>query len=168
MKCLSVQNARYHLKISKGSLIGILNNDSNETLNHSAARSRRDKSAPLVRLGHVVRMRRKMTKEDIKRVLETEVTTISSFENFHGITQDNLRKFLVDPYQVLVLPDDGGETETRHMWVVLQEFKDPEKGYLIAYDPLTRQWELIEKLQEKGEYLDVLGADTLADALTSM
>jgi hypothetical protein len=109
-----------------------------------------------------------MTKEDVKRILQAEFAKRSTFVNFHGINEANLGDFIVEPYQVLVESDDGGETETRLMWVVLKEYRPNDNGYLIAYDPLSKGWKLIEKHQEESKFAEVLGADTFADALTGM
>jgi hypothetical protein len=109
-----------------------------------------------------------MTKDDVKRILQAEIASRSAFENFHGITEYNLDDFIVEPYQVLVEPDDGSESETRFMWVVLKEYRPNDNGYLIAYDPLTDGWKLIEKQQNERIFAEVLGADTFAEALTGM
>jgi len=76
-----------------------------------------------------------MNVSDVKILVKERLNNVDSFENFHGVKKDNLSSFLVEPYAVLVNPDDL-ETEEREMWVVLNL---PGEMFL-AFDPLKRNW----------------------------
>lgn len=110
-----------------------------------------------------------MKKEEIEAILKTELATINNFDNWHGISVKNLSKFLVAPYEVFVDPDDGGESKPRNMWVVLHERTNPDEGYLVAYDPFSKGWSLLERtpVTEKS-FIQVTAGESLADVLESM
>lgn len=103
-----------------------------------------------------------MTKDEVNLLLNEELNRLDEFDNYHGITKDNLNKFLIDPYQVLVDPDDL-ETDERNMWVVL---KLSEQS-LVAIDPLDKSWSVLHPLQ-KGKFIKTIGEETLAEALDGM
>jgi len=108
-----------------------------------------------------------MNSQDIQELVQQELRKLRELENFHGITPDTIQQFLVDPFQVLVHPDDGGETSSRYMWIILQECKEINQGYLIAYDPLLNQFDVVEQLRD-GSFLQVCGGPSFADALNGM
>lgn len=108
-----------------------------------------------------------MTVSEVIAKVEEELRRGISFANSHGITVENLRTFLVDPYEVVVDPDDL-ETATRTMWVVLHECpSSPREGYLVTYDPLRSSWSVVER-GRSDEFIQVVGAETLAAALEAM
>src|SRR4051794_34828751 len=104
----------------------------------------------------------------VRRAVDEEVAKREAFHNWHGITAENFHQFLVPPFQVRVDPDDL-ETQTRLMWVVLQEASDPTDGHVVVYDPADPDspWGVADHVRD-GEYILVVGAASLADALTSM
>ena len=108
-----------------------------------------------------------MDKSIVKSKVAEEIAKIGSLSNFHGITKENIETFLVEPFTVLVDPDDL-ETTTRPMWVVLQERKDINEGYSIAYDPYSDGWAVIEHAGMDNHFIAVTWGDTLAEALDSM
>jgi hypothetical protein len=104
--------------------------------------------------------------DEIRSIIEVEISKKEPFINFHGITRKNLRSFLVEPYEILVDSDDL-ETEPRNMWVVLQESKSPEEGYLVVYDPAGKIWGVAEHLKDNN-YILVIVADSFTEALDGM
>ena len=67
----------------------------------------------------------------VKRLLEG-LTRRERFHNWHVITPENIRTLLVEPFAV----QTDQETQTREMWIVSQERREPTQGYVIVYDPL--------------------------------
>lgn len=63
----------------------------------------------------------------VKVLVAKAVCELGNFENFHGITTQNLSEFLVEPVKVLVDPDDL-ENDPYAMWIVMQEIKTPTRG----------------------------------------
>jgi len=90
----------------------------------------------------------------------------SPFNNFHGITRENLDSYLVKPFAVRVDSDDI-ETNPREMWIIAQERSRPEDGYVVVHDPLEGGWGIAE-YESDGRYILVVGAESLADALDGM
>lgn len=107
-----------------------------------------------------------MDKNEIKKMVENEVNQLGPFVNYHGITLENLRRFLVEPFEIFVDPDDL-ETSPRYMWVVLQEFKNIKEGFAIGFDPYDSGWGLTEHVSDEN-YVMVSGADTFQEALVGM
>ncbi len=108
-----------------------------------------------------------MKKDKIQSVLTRELEKRDRFENWHGITAENLTAHLVEPYSVTVVADGDG-TDPTVMWIVLRELLDESAGYLIAYCPSQKEWCLVERLGY-GTYLcDTAGDKSLADALSNM
>ncbi len=103
-----------------------------------------------------------MNEEEVKKLLNTELSSLDTFKNYHGVTRENLKQFIVSPYKVLVDPDDQ-ETEERYMWVVL---KVSEQS-LIAIDPLEKLWLVLNPLQG-GRFIQTICEETLAEALDGM
>ena len=101
----------------------------------------------------------------VKSLVEAELRRGESFTNFHGITPATIRSFLVEPFAVTADPDDL-ETKPRVMWVVLQERRSPQEGYVIVYDPATSAWGVAEHAD--GRFTLVASAPTLAGALSGM
>ena len=102
----------------------------------------------------------------IKSLVESELSRGESFTNFHGITQETIRSFLVEPFAVRTEPDDLG-TQPRDMWVVLRERRASTDGYVIVYDPATRAWGVAEHAGANN-YTLVVSAPSLAEALSGM
>jgi hypothetical protein len=100
----------------------------------------------------------------VASILEAELAALGEFQNFHGITKTNIRSLLVEPYRVLVDPDDL-ETEPREMWAFLQERSD--EGYILAFDPLLGSWSVVERTGGKA-YVQVISSTSLAGALNGM
>ena len=107
-----------------------------------------------------------MDSSTLKKLVEDELARANSFINFHGITQENVRFFLVEPFAVRTDPDDL-ETEPRDMWVVLQEHYKPTKGYVVVYDHFSEAWGIAEHVPG-GDYILVASAPSLAEALSGM
>lgn len=103
-----------------------------------------------------------MTEQEIKNLVGESLSELDEFNNFHGITKENINSFVVPPYQVIVDPDDL-ETEKRNMWVVL----NPPGNYLIAYDIFHKGWSVIES-GSSNEYVQVVVGSSLAEALDGM
>jgi len=108
-----------------------------------------------------------MDKSVVKSKVKEEISKIDSLNNFHGITKKNIESFLVEPFTVDVDPDDL-ETTKRKMWVVLQERKDVNEGYSIAYDPFSNDWAVIESAGKNLDFILVTSGETIAEALESM
>jgi len=102
---------------------------------------------------------------DIQRIVREEIGRGETFDNSHGITLQNLKEFLVEPFRVCTDPDDE-QSPPRDMWVVLKEQPGNSDGYAVAYDPAVSGWGVVERTS-KG-YVVVCAADSLASALTSM
>jgi hypothetical protein len=103
----------------------------------------------------------------IREGVRVELAKRDHFSNFHGITPDNLDSFLVEPFEAIVDPDDL-ETEAHPMWVVLQLSANPTDGYVVVYDPTAlQQWGVAEHMQG-DEYVLVIAAASLADALNGL
>ena len=107
-----------------------------------------------------------MDSSTIKSLVESELRRGESFENFHGITPATVRSFMVEPFAVITDPDDL-ETQPRDMWVVLQERPSPQEGYVVVFDPITRDWSVAEHTGD-GRFTLVVSAQTLAGALRGM
>ena len=107
-----------------------------------------------------------MEPKDIKQVVAAELQAGIIFNNFHGISPHNLQSFLVEPYEVMVDPDDL-EQNQRPMWVVLHERQQPREGYVVVFDPKHSSWGIAEFTSEAALTL-VISAATLAKALDGM
>ncbi len=107
-----------------------------------------------------------MDKAIIKTLVQKELERGEAFTNFHGITSENIRSFLIEPFLVRVDPDDL-ETQPREMWVVLQERNTPTDGYVIVFDPTTKRWGVAEHVDD-GNYILVIGAVSMARVLSGM
>lgn len=103
----------------------------------------------------------------IKQIVHTEMDKGEQFKNYHGITKENLNSFLVEPFEVIVDLDDS-ETAPKSMWVILQEYKYPKKGYVVVYDHDTELWGVAENITGDKKYLLVIQADSFAQALDGM
>ena len=106
-----------------------------------------------------------MEASDIQRIVREEVSRGQAFDNSHGITPQNVREFLVQPFCVRTDPDDA-ESPPRDTWVVLRERSQGPDGYAVVYDPLVGGWGVVERAGT--DYVLVCAADSLAAALTSM
>ena len=78
-----------------------------------------------------------MDNSEVKKLLEEQLARGEPFKNWHGITPENIRSCLVEPFPVRTDPDDL-ETQPRAMWVVLQEHRNPTDGYVVVYDRSPR------------------------------
>jgi hypothetical protein len=101
-----------------------------------------------------------------KKLAEDELARGESFTNSHGITPENVRSLLVEPFAVRTDPDDL-LTKPRDMWVVLQERSTPRDGYVIVYDPQNNSWGVAEHIRG-GDYILIISAPSLARALSGM
>jgi hypothetical protein len=91
------------------------------------------------------------------------------FHNFHGITGENVGAFLVEPYQVLVDPDDGLGSPTEPMWIVLEQHPgDALRGYCGAYGAHDDgyDWAIVE--HQGAGWVCIVGGETFANALKHM
>jgi hypothetical protein len=107
-----------------------------------------------------------VTPDEIKQLVSSQLQAGLAFENFHGITPENLRSFLVEPYEVVVDPDDL-ETGPRPMWVILHERRQPRADYVVVFDPQDSSWGIAE-FTDKPALTLVVSGPTLAEALSSM
>jgi hypothetical protein len=107
-----------------------------------------------------------MDSSKVRALVESELARGEPFSNFHGITPDNVRSFLVEPFIIRTDPDDL-ETLPRDMWVVLQECGAPTEGYVVVYDPLKQTWGVAEHVRG-ADYILIAGASSLAEALEGM
>ena len=107
-----------------------------------------------------------MSPDDVKQAVTAEIQADIAFRNFHGITPQNLQSFLVEPYEVVVDPDDL-ETNPRPMWVVLHERRQPREGYVVVFDPLHSSWGIAEFTNDSKLTL-VVSAPSFAKALEGM
>lgn len=103
-----------------------------------------------------------MNSSEIENILKKEILTLKGFENFHGITSNNINDFIVAPYEAKVDPDDL-ETQERNMWVVLNVSKE----FKVAYDSLLENWVVIEPKSE-SDFVAVVHGDSLGEALDGM
>jgi len=103
---------------------------------------------------------------DVKKLVEEQLSRGDSFANFHGITAENVRSFVVDPFPVRINPDDL-ETTPRQMWIVLQECPAPTEGYVVVYDPCHETWGVAEHVG-RGDYVLVISTPSLAKAIDGM
>ena len=108
-----------------------------------------------------------MDKSEVKLKLKKELVNPNSYNNWHGITEQNINNFIVEPFAVSVDPDDL-ETENRMMWVVLQMKANLKEGYAIAFDPLQEAWSVIEYTGTENNFIQVVAGESLAEALDSM
>jgi len=105
-----------------------------------------------------------MEHAEIASILEAALAELGEVQNFHGVTKANIRSFLVQPYRVLVDPDDL-ETKPREMWAVMQVRSN--EGYVLAFDPLLRSWSVIGRTSATA-YVQVISSTSLAEALNGM
>lgn len=119
---------------------------------------------------NVGRRRNAMNSRDVKLIVDEELERSDFLWNYHGITRENITSFLVEPYEVIVDPDDL-ETPPRPMWVVLHEYPGAaDPGYLVVYDPNDPDgpdWGIAERYPNGGYVLNI-GAGSLTDALNGM
>jgi len=108
-----------------------------------------------------------MKPEEIVRQLEREIDEAKALENMHGITLNNVRHFLVAPYQEVVFSENPNETPTE-MWIVLHEFSDPSEGYRIGLYTKDGGWYLIEVDSRGRAYSDTFGGNSFIEALNNM
>jgi hypothetical protein len=108
-----------------------------------------------------------MNKAEIEKLVASAVAAIRQIDNWHGITLNNLPRYMVSPYEVMVDPDDGNKTEPRSMWVILHE--PSEDGYLVGYDPLRSAWVVLERTPKgKSPFVQIATGKNLANALDAM
>ncbi len=93
---------------------------------------------------------------EMREMLRIELSRHQNFDNWHGISKDNIYKHLVEPYEVDVFGESKVDPATK-MWVVLKEREEPTAGYLIAYEKVTEEWRLIEILKDGTYYCDTAG-----------
>jgi hypothetical protein len=102
---------------------------------------------------------------DVEQIVEAALDG-TAFDNFHGITPENVRRFLVEPRLVDVAPDDGEPgARTTPMWIVLA-VRPPDGGHLVVFDPASRDWGVAEST--RTGYVLIVTADSLAGALDGM
>lgn len=113
-----------------------------------------------------------MTKEEVKLVVENELKSISGFKNYHGISESNIKNHLIEPLEVFAWSPDSPEFEKEveqvSVWLVLKEKSEITDGCCIAYDPVSKDWALIEHSDKYGFIYSCAGEKTLFDALNGM
>jgi hypothetical protein len=108
-----------------------------------------------------------MDGKEIKKRVEREISKASVIENSHGITLENIRNFLVEPYKDSVFGEDPNDPP-KDMWIVLHECSDPFDGWRIGLNPETNEWCLVETDSRGRSYSDTWGGKTIIEALKSM
>jgi hypothetical protein len=106
----------------------------------------------------------KNIEDEIKDLISNEIKGNFSITNFHGV---DLKKCLIEPFrQTFEKSYKVGELDD--LFVVLKEFPQTNKGYLIAYNPREKLFGLGLQGAE-GNYPLVLGYyDTFLEALQGM
>ena len=109
-----------------------------------------------------------MDDSTVKDLVEAELAgaEAEAFANWHGITSENIREFLIDPIEVTVVVW-GQEPGPRPMWLVLQE-EEALEGYLVAFDPSSRMWGLVTHDRDDRFTLVSGLTDTFLDAVIGM
>ena len=108
-----------------------------------------------------------MKPDEIRQQIEREIDEAKALDNMHGITLNNVREFLVNPYKEIVFGEDPNEPP-KEMWVVLHETSDPSKRYRIGLDLGSGEWCLIESDSHGRAYSDTLGGNSFIEALNGM
>jgi hypothetical protein len=86
-----------------------------------------------------------MDKTEVTYIVHEQITQGGKFENYHGITSDNISKYLVEPYEVLV-DINNFESLPCLMWVILHECPGQSNiGLVIVYDPSDKSFNTAEK-----------------------
>ena len=98
----------------------------------------------------------------VTKLLEEELDKAEPFENFHGITAENVRSFVVAPRQQLVDPDDGDRAPCK-VWVAMEL----PGNALLSWDPFDDSWAIVETLPDASCIITV-GGDSLAEVLDGM
>lgn len=107
-----------------------------------------------------------MIADEVRQLVSAQLDAGVDFENFHGITRENVASCLVEPYEILVDPDDL-KTAPRLMWVVLHERRVAQEGYVVVFDPSDSSWGVAELTGEAAGTL-IVSAASLARALAGM
>ena len=103
-----------------------------------------------------------MTPSTVMKLLDEELAKSEPFENFHGITTENVRSFVVTPRQQLVDPDDGDRSPCQ-IWVAMEL----PGNALVAWAPFDESWAIVETLPDASCIITV-GGDSLAEVLDGM
>ncbi len=79
----------------------------------------------------------------ISTIIEKELTASPGVRNWHGITTENIRQYLVPPHQEEFQAWNGNPIT---VWVVLDEIPDePESGYLVVFNSCGQKFGLALK-----------------------
>ncbi len=87
-----------------------------------------------------------MTKENLEQIIKFEIDS-TNFENWHGITRENINKYLIEPTLVDFI---DAYSHIKKYWVVLDE--DPKNmvdGYQIIYDQEDNMFGLATKITKE-------------------
>ena len=90
-----------------------------------------------------------MDSSSVYSIVLAEIKNEHAFENLHGIDYNNIKDYLVMPYQMeFINPID--ENIEKH-WVVLDEdMNDQHGGYLIFFSSINNMFGLAIKGNNKG------------------
>jgi hypothetical protein len=80
---------------------------------------------------------------EITQLVAQQLKSLGSFSNYHGITPEKVRSFLVESYEALVDLDDT-ETAPKSMWIVLRIHTQPESGHIVVCHPDDESWGVAE------------------------
>jgi hypothetical protein len=85
------------------------------------------------------------TPDEIRRLIESELVEAGEFRGSHGITSENIRRFLVKPY-LARFEEPANERRRVELWVVLDECEhDATEGYLVVFNDRTRAFGVASK-----------------------
>lgn len=107
-----------------------------------------------------------MTPQAVKRIVAEEIEKHEPFENFHGITNENVYSFLVEPCEVTVDPDDG-ESKARSMWVIIDHDAGTKSRQVVVFDSQESYWGIAEHVSGSN-FILIIAASSLAEALNGM
>ena len=95
---------------------------------------------------------------EVRAIVERQIAGGLGFDDFHGLTPENLREFLVVPHAVAITSDDE-ESSPKLMWAVLAQ--RPETPLVLQ--PSDRGW-VVARRAPLG-WIQVAWADSLGGAL---
>lgn len=103
-----------------------------------------------------------MTNEEIKSIIEKELSDFKDLTNIHGF---DLTKCLIEPRKEKY-KSSTDETVTFELWTVLEESKD-RTGYKITFDESDKEFGL-GILTDKNELMDIGAYGTFLETLKGM
>ncbi len=92
-----------------------------------------------------------MTEIEIANIIKTEISE-DQFDNWHGISKDNLAEFLITPTRKQYFDSWTDKLVTK--WLVLDESPNEKDGYQIVFDEETKLFGLATK---SSKHSDTIG-----------